>query len=149
MAECLETVIDKFVFRVATDRFYSSEGVWALSEGNRVRVGVSDYVQQRNGDVAFAHVRPAGTKLLAGDELAELETIKATVSVLSPVAGQVVEVNPELELSPELVNQDAYGKGWLAIVDAADWATDRARLLDPQTYLSAIRAEAEKELGPS
>lgn len=150
MSEYLETSVDKFIFRVATDRLYTSDGVWAFwleAEGNgRVRIGLTDYLQQLNGDVAFAHIKPVGTKLTAGDEIAEIETIKATVSLIAPVSGTVVEANADLELSPELINQEPYGKGWLAVLEVTDWETDRARLLDPQAYLSAIRSPAEEEL---
>jgi len=146
MPEYLETTVDKFIFRVATDRVYSPEGVWALAEGSRVRVGITDFLQQRNGDVAFVHMKPIGTKLAVGDEFAELETIKATVSFFAPVRGTVVEVNTDLELSPEVVNQEPYGKGWLAVMEATDLEADRAKLLDPQAYLSAMRSQAEEEL---
>lgn len=145
MSEYLETSVDKFIFRVATGRLYSPEGVWALAEGGRVRIGITDYLQQLNGDVAFAHVKPVGTKLAVGDEFAELETIKATVSFFAPLRGTIVEVNADLDLSPEIVNQEPYGKGWLALIDPADWDADRAKLLDPQAYLSAMRAQAEEE----
>jgi glycine cleavage system H protein len=150
MSEYLETSVDKFIFRVATDRLYTSDGVWAFwleSEGNgRVRVGLTDYLQQLNGDVAFAHIKPVGTKLTAGDEIAEIETIKATVSLITPVSGTLIEVNLDLELSPELINQEPYGKGWLAVLEVTDWEADRATLLDPQAYLSAMRSQAEEEL---
>ena len=91
-------------------------------------------------------MKPTGTSLSAGDEFAELETIKATVSLPSPVAGEIVAVNEDLETSPEMLNQDPYGKGWLAIVHAADWDADRCGLLDPQAYLSAMRAQAMEEM---
>lgn len=150
MSEYLEMAVDKFIFRVATDRLYTSDGVWAFwleTEGSgRVRVGLTDYVQQRNGDVAFAHIKPVGTRLTAGDEIAEIETIKATVSLIAPVGGTVVEANPDLEMSPELINQEPYGKGWLAVLEVADWETDREKLLDSQAYLSAMRSQAEEEL---
>jgi len=145
MAEYLETTVDKFIFRVASDRLYSPEGVLVLAEGSRVRVGLSDYLQQVNGDAAFVHVKPVGTKLAVGDELAELETIKANVSLFAPLRGAIVEVNAGLELSPEVVNQEPYGKGWLAVIEATAWETDRAKLLDPQAYLSAMRSQAEEE----
>ena len=150
MPEYLETTVDKFIFRVATDRLYHSDGVWAFwvesqSDG-RVRIGVTDYLQQLNGDVAFAHVKPAGTKLTVGDEFAELETIKANVSLFSPVSGTVVEINPDLDLSPEVINQEPYGKGWLAIIEAANWQSDRAKLLDANAYVLAMRSQAEEEL---
>jgi glycine cleavage system H protein len=144
--EYLETTIDKFVFRVATDRLYSPEGVWAQCEGNRVRVGLTDYLQQRGGDVAFVHVKPVGTKLAGGDEFAELETIKANQSLFLPLSGTVAEVNSSLGVTPEIINEDPYGKGWLAVIEAADWESERARLLDPRAYLSAMRSQAEQEL---
>jgi glycine cleavage system H protein len=143
--EFLETTVDKFVFRVAADCLYSPEGVWALAEGNRVRVGLSDYVQQRAGDAAFVHIKPLGTRLAAGDELAELETIKANVSLLAPIAGTIVEVNDGLAQSPEVINQDPYGRGWLAVIEAADWDAERAALYTAQVYLKVMRAQAEQE----
>lgn len=63
MSEFLETTVDKFTFKVATDRLYTAEGVWAKLDGDLVRVGLSDFVQQRSGDVAFAEVKPAGTQV--------------------------------------------------------------------------------------
>jgi glycine cleavage system H protein len=150
MAEYLETTVDKFVFRVATDRLYSADGVWVLqlesAEHGHVRVGLTDYVQQLNGDVAFAHIKPAGTRLTAGEEFADIETIKATASLPAPVAGEIVEVNSALDLTPELVNQDPYQKGWLAVIKATNWEAARTRLLDPQAYLSVMQSQAQEEL---
>jgi glycine cleavage system H protein len=143
--EYLETTLDKFVFRVATDRLYSADGVWVRAEENRVRVGLSDFVQQRGGDVAFVHVKPVGTKLADGDEFAELETIKVNQSLFAPLCGTIVEINASLDLTPELINQDPYGKGWLALVEAADWEADRAGLFNAQVYLKVMRAYAERE----
>jgi glycine cleavage system H protein len=143
--EYLETTVDKFVFRVAADRLYSPEGVWVRAEGNRVRIGLTDYVQQRGGDVAFVHVKPLGTRLAAGDEFAELETIKANQSLFSPLGGTLAEINPALEGTPELINQAPYGDGWLAIIEVADGETDRAKLLDPHAYLAVMKSQAEQE----
>jgi glycine cleavage system H protein len=145
MPNFLETVVDKFTFKVATDRYYTAEGLWALAEGKKVRIGLSDFLQQRSGDVAFADVKPVGMRLAYGDEVAGIETIKVTVSLASPVSGMVVEVNPEMESAPEAINQDPYGKGWLAVIEANDWEADKTRLLDPQTYFVQMKAEAEEE----
>jgi glycine cleavage system H protein len=145
MPSYLETAVDKFIFRVATDRHYSPEGVWALAEGHRIRIGLTDFLQQLNGDVAFAEVRPEGTVLGPGDEVALIETIKANVGVPSPVGGTVAEVNPAMELSPEAINQDPYGEGWLALIDAGDWPTDRDALLDPEAYFELMTSQAEEE----
>jgi glycine cleavage system H protein len=145
MPDYLETTVDKLIFRVATDRLYSPEGAWALADGDRIRIGMTDFLQQRSGDVAFVEVKPEGTAVAAGDEVAMIETIKANVEVPSPVGGNVVEVNPAMELSPEAINQDPYGEGWLAVIEASDWPADRERLLDPQAYFEVMRAQAEEE----
>ncbi|MBC8446165.1 MAG: glycine cleavage system protein H [Chloroflexi bacterium] len=145
MPEFLELTVDKFIFKVATDRYYHSEGVWALAKGNHVRIGLSDFLQQRSGDVAFVEVKPEGTVLAFDDEVAVIETIKADVSLASPVTGRVVEVNPVMETAPEVINQDPYGEGWLAVIETSDWESDRARLLDPQAYFLVMKQEAEEE----
>jgi glycine cleavage system H protein len=149
MPEYLETTVDKFTFRVATDRYYTDEGLWALAEGNHVRIGVSDFVQQRSGDVAFAEVKPAGTTLAAGDEVAVIETIKVDIGLLAPVSGTVVEVNPAMDAEPEVVNRDPYGEGWLAVIEANDWDADRANLLSPEQYFEVMKRTAEEETGQS
>jgi glycine cleavage system H protein len=149
MTEFLETTVDKFIFRVATDRYYSSEGLWAQADGNRVRIGLSDFLQQRSGDVAFADVKKAGASVNVGDEVAAIETIKVNISLASPVTGRIIEVNPSMAAAPEAINQDPYGDGWLAVIEAADWATDRASLLDPQAYFTLMRGQAEEEVKKS
>lgn len=146
MTEFLEMTIDKFVFKVATDRLYSAEGVWILEEGGRLRLGMTDYQQQRNGDVAFVHGKPAGTSLAAGDEFVEIETIKTTISFHAPVAGRIVEGNPVLDAAPETINDSPYGKGWLVVLEPADGSADRKALLDAEAYLAAMRSQAEEEL---
>ena len=145
MTEFLETTVDKFIFKVATDRTYSSEGLWAQVDGNRVRIGLSDFLQQRSGDVAFADVKPVDTVLTAGEEVATIETIKVNISLSSPVNGKVVEVNPAMETVPEAINQDPYGEGWLAVIEAENWEADKAVLLDPQAYFKLMKGQAEAE----
>jgi glycine cleavage system H protein len=145
MPEFLETTVDKFTFKVATDRVYTREGVWALPEANQVRIGLSDFLQQRSGDIAFAEVKPVGTALAIGDEIAAIETIKVNIALGSPINGKLIEVNPDMDLKPEAINQDPYGAGWLAVIEATAWETDRAQLLDPQAYFIVMKAEAEEE----
>jgi len=146
MTDFLEFTIDKFTFRTATDRFYNDEGVWAKPENNYVRIGISDYLQQRSGDVAFAEVKSEGTTVIFGEEIAVIETIKVNISLTSPVAGKVIEVNSAMETSPEAINQDPYGTGWLVVIEAAELAIDLKHLLDPQAYFAKIKLEAEQEV---
>src|SRR5512139_302453 len=146
MPEFLEVTIDKFTFKVATDRFYTREGVWALLEADQVRIGLSDFLQQRSGDIAFAEIKPAGTALAAGDEVASIETIKVNVALSAPVNGSVIEVNPAMDSAPEAINQDPYGAGWLAVLTPTEWNADRSQLLDAAAYFEVVKREAEEEM---
>ncbi len=146
MTDFLQITVDKFTFKVATDRYYNEEGVWALAQGNRVRIGISDFLQQRSGDVAFAEIKPVGTVLEVGGEIAVVETVKVNISLSSPVSGSIVEINPLMETAPEIINQDPYGEGWLAIIEATQWESDSSRLLDPQAYYSRMQIQAEESV---
>ncbi len=146
MPEYLETKVDKFTFKVAVDRFYTPDGVWALAHGDFVRIGLSDFVQQRSGDIAFADVQPEGTVLAVGDEVAAIETIKVNVNLTSPAAGRIHQINPLMETAPETINQDPYGEGWLCEIEAADWAADQKNLFEPATYFTQMKQAAESEV---
>lgn len=147
MSEYLEYTLDKFTFRVAADRLYSLEGLWAKADGNRITVGVSDFFQQHNGDVAFAEVVETGTAVFANDDFASIETIKVDIDLSSPVSGTIAEVNEKLELEAEIINQDPYGAGWLAVIEAADWTADQANLMTPEAYFEHMKAQAQEEVG--
>jgi len=150
MSEFLETTFDKFTFRVATDRLYCRDGLWVFwiqsLRGNRVRVGLTDYLQQHSGDVAFMTVKPTGTKLQVGDDIADLETIKVHITLASPISGAIVAVNEALELNPELINQSPYEQGWLAEIEATDLEAERASLLDAKAYLEIMQSQVQEEL---
>lgn len=146
MTDFLDTMVDKFIFKVATDRLYSAEGLWLKSEGNRVRIGVSDYFQQHNGDVAFAEIKAVGKIVPAGAEVATIETMKVNIDLTSPVTGKIIEVNTLLVSTPEAINQDPYGNGWLAVVEVNDWNVEKTHLLEPQAYFEKMKADAEREI---
>jgi len=148
MPEYLEMTADKFTFRVAMDRLYTAQGVWLLPEpaSKLIRVGLADYLQQHNGDVAFANVKPVGSKLAAGEQLAEIETIKAMVELHAPVSGTVVEVNAALNAGPEVINQSPYEAGWLAVIEPAAWETERPKLLDAPAYFAVMQGQVQEDL---
>lgn len=145
MSEYLEYTLDKFTFKVATDRFYNLEGVWAKADGPQVTVGVSDFCQQRNGDVAFAEVKEVETAVSVKNEFATIETIKVDIELPCPVSGTITAVNEKLEMEAEIINQDPYGDGWLAVIQAADWTADQANLLTPAGYLEQMKIQAQTE----
>jgi glycine cleavage system H protein len=138
--------VDKFIFRFPSKLLYSPEGLWIMQENGSLRIGISDFIQQRNGDIAFATVTAAGTELNAGDEIASIETIKVNFSLPAPMKGMIIEVNPSLQDSPELINQDPYGRGWLAILKPESLECDQAALMNADSYSNLARQQAEAEL---
>lgn len=144
--EPLRVTVNKFTFVVPKGLLYTDAGVWVAREGGRARLGLSDYAQQRNGDIAFSKTKAIGTKLQPGDEFAEIETVKVNESLPSPLRGVIVAVNASLPDAPELINQDPYGKGWLAVVELGDWERDCQSLLDETAYAKLVKELAESEL---
>ena len=146
MSDYLEFSIDKFTFRTAIDRSYTEEGLWVKQEENRLQIGLSDFLQQRSGDVAFVEIKPAGALVVRGDELIVLETIKVNISLASPVTGNVWEVNPAMVSSPEVINQDPYGTGWILVIEPEELKIDLTGLLSPEAYFAKIKKESEGEV---
>lgn len=148
--EFMEAIVDKFIFRVPKDRLFGPEGLWFQTEpgppSNRWRVGLTDFLQQHSGDLTFAILKPQGTRLAVGDEIGVVETVKVNVSLISPVAGTIAAVNAELEMTPELINQDPYVKGWLAVIETAPGEDLAARLMAPAAYFEHMKKLAEAEV---
>jgi glycine cleavage system H protein len=144
MTEFLETRIDKFTFRVDPACLYSDDGIWVRLAGGRATLGMSDFLQQRSGDIAFVDVKPAGTVLVFNEEFASIETVKVNVALISPVSGEVVVVNPALKLTPEVINQDPFGEGWLCEVALSDWDANRLLLLDAAAYLEKMKHDVSE-----
>ena len=144
----LELTIDKFIFRFPKRLRYSEAGLWIQQEDSLLRMGMSDFAQQRNGDIAFATLTPAGTPVDVDDEIASIETVKVNMSLPSPVKGKIVEVNLLLQESPELINQEPYGRGWMVIMQPEDLTQDLGRLMTAEAYSRLARQQAEAELKP-
>jgi len=112
------------VSEVPDDRFYTREHEWARAQEGRVVIGVTDHAQDQLGDVVFVGLPELGSTVEAGQPLGEIESTKSVSDVYSPVSGEVVERNEEVEQAPELVNSDPYGKGWLVAVQAPEGALE-------------------------
>jgi glycine cleavage system H protein len=140
----LEAIVDKFVFRVARDCRYNDADIWAKRVNDRVRLGLTDFLQQKSGDVAFVNLPPTGQALNVNDELVTLETIKVDVAIAAPISGRVFLVNEALTAHPELVNSDSYGEGWLVEIIPSNWEEFDA-MLDAETYLPQMHARAQLE----
>jgi glycine cleavage system H protein len=136
---------DKFLFRLPKSGFYFNENdVWVLVNGNRARVGLTDYLQQTLSDILFATPPAVGTVVEQFGEVGTIESAKAVMEVVSPVSGKVVALNPALATSPELINQDPYEQGWLVEMELADFEKDRELLLDFAGYFPILKRKVDE-----
>jgi len=120
---------------------YTREHEWANQEGDRVRVGITDYAQEQLGDVVFVELPKVGAKVTAAKAFGVVESVKAVSDLFAPVSGEVVEANGELTKKPETVNQEPYGKGWMIVIkpsNKADWD----QLLTAQQYEDFLKQAA-------
>ena len=99
---------------------YSSDHEWLSRDGSRVRIGITDYAQDSLGDVVFVQLPAVGDSFAAGDTIGEVESTKSVSDIYAPVAGSVIAVNDALVDSPQLLNEDPYGEGWLCELELSD-----------------------------
>lgn len=112
---------------------YTQEHEWVRADGTRVTVGITDYAQSALGDVVFVDLPDTGTSVDAGEPFGEVESTKSVSDLYAPVSGTVVERNEALEATPEKVNQDPYGDGWMLVIEVAD-ASAVESLMDADAY---------------
>jgi glycine cleavage system H protein len=122
---------------IPADLRYSTDHEWARVEKGRVRIGITDYAQDALGDVVIVEVPEAGTKVERGASFSEVESTKSVSEIYAPVSGTIAEVNAELADSPERLNDDPYGEGWICIIEPTD-PTQLDELLDAEGYRALI-----------
>jgi len=105
---------------VPADLRYTREHEWAKIEGDRARIGITDFAQEQLGDVVFVELPKVGARVSAMQTFGVVESVKAVSDLFAPLSGEVVEVNAELGKKPETVNVDPYGQGWMIAVRTAD-----------------------------
>jgi glycine cleavage system H protein len=121
---------------------YTKEHEWILVEDEIATIGISDHAQSELGDITFIELPEEDAEFNAGDELANIESVKAASPVYAPFAAKVTEVNADLEDSPELINQDAYGEGWICRMEVKD-ASELDGLLSAEEYEAFLEEEAD------
>jgi glycine cleavage system H protein len=122
--------------------YYTEEHEWVRVDGDVAVVGITDYAQGKLGEVVFIELPEVGTKVAAGDILANIESVKAASEIYAPVGGKVSEINDDLSDSPGTINKDPYGDGWIAKITGVKPA-DIQELMDATTYEENIAGEAE------
>lgn len=112
---------------------YAESDEWIRIEGDIAVIGISDYAQDSLNDLVYVELKGVGTALEAGESFGEVESVKAASEVYVPVAGEIIEVNTELESEPEIVNEDPYGNGWMIKIRVTD-ASNLGNLMDATAY---------------
>ncbi len=125
---------------VPTELKFLSSHEWVLVEDNVATVGVTDHAQELLGDLVYVELPEQGSSVSAGDSVGVIESVKAASDTYAPVSGEIVEVNEELESSPERINHDPYGDGWMYKIAMED-AEEVEGLLDAEAYSEAIADE--------
>jgi glycine cleavage system H protein len=127
---------------------YTRSHEWVRFDGARATVGISDYAQSQLGDVVVFELPKVGATLTSGQSFAVVESVKAVSSVYAPVSGVVVEINDKLVDAPETVNHDAYGEGWIAVIEL-DGSSGVEELFDSKAYARLIAPEENRAAGES
>lgn len=118
--------------KILENLLYTDEHEWISVEGDKGRIGISDYAQHHLGDIVYVELPEVGETVAMAEDLGVIESVKAVASLFSPAGGTVLEVNEELEEAPELLNEDCY-VNWIAIIELTE-RSDLEKLMDAEAY---------------
>ena len=124
------------------DLRYHKEHTWVKVSGKKGTIGITDYAQDALGDIVYIDLPEVESSVEANTEITEIESTKSTSSVISPVSGRVMEVNEELSETPEIINEDPYGKGWIAVIELEN-PSEVENLLDASEYGKLVDEESK------
>jgi glycine cleavage system H protein len=124
------------------DLKYHKEHTWIKVSGRKATIGITDYAQDALGDIVYIDLPEVDMDFEMNSEIGEIESTKATSSIIAPVSGKVTEVNEDLSESPETLNEDPYGKGWIAVIELED-ASEPDDLMDASEYTKYVEEEVK------
>jgi len=124
------------------DLRYHKEHTWIRVSGRKGTIGITDYAQEALGDIVYIDMPEVDNAVEADSEISEIESTKATSAVISPVSGKIIKINEELSESPEVINEDPYGKGWIAVIELEN-PSEAEDLMDSSEYEKYIEEEAK------
>ncbi|HKZ93405.1 MAG TPA: glycine cleavage system protein GcvH [Candidatus Bathyarchaeia archaeon] len=130
-------------YELPDDLLYSREHEWVRLAGKEAVVGITDYAQKQLHEIVYVEVKDEGSEVEQNQSMGTVESVKSVSDVFSPVTGKITKVNRELGDSPELLNQDPYGKGWLARISLVDLKKDKGRLLTAEQYAQYLKTMEE------
>ena len=124
------------------DLKYHKEHTWAKISGNKATIGITGYAQDSLGDIVYVDLPDTEIEVAANTELTEIESTKATSAVIAPVSGVVIDINDKLADAPEIINEDPYGKGWIAVIEMNN-LSEIGDLMDADEYEAYIEEEGK------
>ncbi|MFD2045131.1 glycine cleavage system protein GcvH [Ornithinibacillus salinisoli] len=122
------------------DLLYSEEHEWVKKEGDKVRIGITDFAQDELGDIVFVELPEVGEEIEADEPFGSVESVKTVSELYAPLSGKIVEINEELEDSPELVNESPYEKAWMIVIEPSD-ESEYDDLLSAEQYQEVIEED--------
>ncbi|BCS95754.1 glycine cleavage system H protein [Desulfoluna limicola] len=131
-------------YNVPDDLYYTQDHAWVAIEGERIRIGVTDFMQKMAGEITFIRLPRAGKDMTVGKTLISVQSGKWAGKIRVPVAGKVVDVNKELAETPGPLNSDPYGTGWVAIMEPASMADVETMLLHGEAALRFLKDEIKR-----
>ncbi|MCE5329866.1 glycine cleavage system protein H [bacterium] len=140
-----EYIYDKFIFKVRSGIYYHKDGCWVEVEDNVATIGVSDFFQTLNGDIAGISLYDIGVNIVQDEPLGDIETMKISVELISPAGGKIIEHNKQVNDTPELINSDPYGEGWLLKAELKNFEADKLNLMDSGKYFDYMKARIDEE----
>jgi glycine cleavage system H protein len=138
MLEGGKTVKEISELQFPDDFLYATDHEWAKPEGDKIRVGISDYAQDQLGDIVFVELPQIGATHAKGEQFGTVESVKAVSELNMPVGGEILSVNKALEESPEFVNKEPYGSGWMIEIKPGD-QTELEGLMTKDVYLGLLK----------
>ncbi|MBL7071021.1 MAG: glycine cleavage system protein GcvH [Candidatus Omnitrophica bacterium] len=129
---------------IPDDLLYTKEHEWVLIEGNKGKVGISDFAQSQLGDVTYVEVPEVGREVKQSEGLATIDSVKAASDIYAPMSGKVTEVNGSLESAPEAVNKSPYAEGWIAVIEIKD-ESEKNNLMDSKKYAEYVKTLGDHE----
>jgi glycine cleavage system H protein len=130
-------------YKVPDDLYYSKEHEWVKVEGKTAVFGITDYAQKSLHEIVYVETPKVNSNIKQFQSVGAVESVKSVSDIFAPVSGKIIEVNVELAESPELLNEDPYGKGWIAKVELTNFEEDRKKLLTAEQYADHIKSLEE------
>jgi len=133
-----------FGYEMPDGLYYNEEHSWAKVEGNKVKVGMTDFFQREAGDIVFVDLPEEGDEVSQGEVCGKIQSRKWIGKLVAPVSGEVSEINEDLEDDPTLINKDPYGQGWILVIEASDLDSELKNLMQGEAVAAFIEKEIKK-----